>query len=712
MAAFAGPSALCEATRMTATPSLQDLGAANATADVVVPLSGVRADAASGDDATNSLAFNDSELSPNESGAEHLMPNFVINTILDMVSSAEEELAACRLGSYPGTGRSSRCRACNFGSAAPAMCLDCSERLCADCVHAHQRVKLTKEHRIRWSTPEEQEDRPSDKDTPSDVIREERFAHCRQHEGERGIENVRAATTQVDKRMQVTYSEVKVITFQHKKALEEREVVLLQKVEKIRQMKVAALREQCAELQQHLARLEAGTLATQRLIAQSSDVDLLEARKRMLNQVRELKALDRLGRLVPCEDDRVSFTAPDSALSNALRFMGRVSSGACALLSVVNGLGIKNAVRGIQAIFNVTVNDHGGEVHNSGSDSLSVTVSEPGGTLCLVQVTDKSDGTYSVRYWPRVEGIHRVTVMLRPNKPLVGSPFSVSVREERNYRGIMFPSVIFGGEGDAEGKLCRPWGICIDYDGRIIVADRSNNRIQVFKSNGIFLFMFGTGGCRHGQFDRPAGVACDEDNRIIIADKDNHRVQIFSPRGHFLLAFGERGSNNGHFCYPWDVAACPGTGVIAVSDTRNHRVQIFRPDGVFLNKYYLDAPFWIHFDSPRGVAFDSNGALFVTDFNTHRLYVVRERCQTVHYVGSEGSMPGLFLRPQGVAVDAEGRILVADSRNNRIQVFWPSGVFICQFGCPGQMDRPSGIAVSPSGEVVVVDFGHNRILIF
>ena len=117
--------------------------------------------------------------------------------------------------------------------------------------------------------------------------------------------------------------------------------------------------------------------------------------------------------------------------------------------------------------------------------------------------------------------------------------------------------------------MCRPWGVCCDKNGNIIVADRSNNRIQIFDNNGKFVHKFGSAGSRNGQFDRPAGVTCDnERGTIIVADKDNHRIQVFTQDGNFELKFGEKGSKNGQFSYPWDVAV-NSEGNILVSDTRN-----------------------------------------------------------------------------------------------------------------------------------------------
>lgn len=84
--------------------------------------------------------------------------------------------------------------------------------------------------------------------------------------------------------------------------------------------------------------------------------------------------------------------------------------------------------------------------------------------------------------------------------PIRGSPFTLIVRRGRDYTSIgASPILTFGGEGTGDGQLCRPWGVCCDKLGRIIVADRSNSRVQVFDQEGKFLFKFGSPGSRNGQ---------------------------------------------------------------------------------------------------------------------------------------------------------------------------------------------------------------------
>jgi len=52
------------------------------------------------------------------------------------------------------------------------------------------------------------------------------------------------------------------------------------------------------------------------------------------------------------------------------------------------------------------------------------------------------------------------------------------------------------------------------------------------------LFEIGEKGTGDGQFMNPAGIAIDSNGRFIVADTGNHRVQIFDSTGKFLDKFG------------------------------------------------------------------------------------------------------------------------------------------------------------------------------
>lgn len=81
------------------------------------------------------------------------------------------------------------------------------------------------------------------------------------------------------------------------------------------------------------------------------------------------------------------------------------------------------------------------------------------------------------------------------------------------------------GENNSD-NLCRPWGLICDNEGNIIISDRSNNRIQIYREDGTLVRKFGSYGNGPCQFNRPAGIAVDARRRLIVVDKDNHRVQV------------------------------------------------------------------------------------------------------------------------------------------------------------------------------------------
>lgn len=75
-------------------------------------------------------------------------------------------------------------------------------------------------------------------------------------------------------------------------------------------------------------------------------------------------------------------------------------------------------------------------------------------------------------------GVYTVSIQVR-GRHITGSPLKAKVRKRRNYFSIGASEKQLCRDGEKEGQLCRPWGICCDLEGHIVVADRSNNRIQV-----------------------------------------------------------------------------------------------------------------------------------------------------------------------------------------------------------------------------------------
>ena len=60
-----------------------------------------------------------------------------------------------------------------------------------------------------------------------------------------------------------------------------------------------------------------------------------------------------------------------------------------------------------------------------------------------------------------------------------------------------------------------------------MVCDAVNHRIQVFDLSVEFVAKFGTKGSGIGEFDRPVSVAVLSDGKIVVSDLGNGRIQIF-----------------------------------------------------------------------------------------------------------------------------------------------------------------------------------------
>ena len=86
-----------------------------------------------------------------------------------------------------------------------------------------------------------------------------------------------------------------------------------------------------------------------------------------------------------------------------------------------------------------------------------------------------------------------------------------------------------GVAGDDETHFGRPQDVAFLADGSIFVADGlDNSRIVKFDAEGNFLKTWGEKGNGRGQFDAVHAVATDRVGNIYVADRNNDRVQVFN----------------------------------------------------------------------------------------------------------------------------------------------------------------------------------------
>lgn len=145
---------------------------------------------------------------------------------------------------------------------------------------------------------------------------------------------------------------------------------------------------------------------------------------------------------------------------------------------------------------------------------------------------------------------------------------------------------VWGSYGTGNGQFNMPTYITCDSKNNIYVVDRNNCRVQKFSSNGTFLGKWGTNngtplstnpldnwGTNEGELFLPVGIACDANDRIYVTDSSNNRVNVYQSNGTFIESFGYFSGNSDGFFSPQGIA-CYGNKVY-ITDALLNRISIF-----------------------------------------------------------------------------------------------------------------------------------------
>ncbi len=80
-----------------------------------------------------------------------------------------------------------------------------------------------------------------------------------------------------------------------------------------------------------------------------------------------------------------------------------------------------------------------------------------------------------------------------------------------------------------------PADICVAPSGDLFVADGyGNSSVHRFAADGSHITSFGSPGSGPGQFRVPHSIRVSHDGRVYVADRENNRVQVFTGDGTFL----------------------------------------------------------------------------------------------------------------------------------------------------------------------------------
>jgi DNA-binding beta-propeller fold protein YncE len=91
----------------------------------------------------------------------------------------------------------------------------------------------------------------------------------------------------------------------------------------------------------------------------------------------------------------------------------------------------------------------------------------------------------------------------------------------------------WGEPGTAPGQFNLPHGVWIDRRGRVLVADRENDRVQVFDQSGKLLSVWAT------ELIGPAFFYVDDDDVVYIPEHNGGRISILTLDGERLSRWGD-----------------------------------------------------------------------------------------------------------------------------------------------------------------------------
>ncbi len=305
----------------------------------------------------------------------------------------------------------------------------------------------------------------------------------------------------------------------------------------------------------------------------------------------------------------------------------------------------------------------------------------------------------------------------------------------------------YSGDGGAatSARLNAPIGVAVDGSGNLYIADRNNHRIRkVTASTGNISTVAGSGtqgssgdgaAATAAQISRPRGVAVDGSGNLYIANQDNNSIRKVDASTSNISTVAGRATSDGaaataaQLNFPYDAAA-DGSGNLYIADAGSHSIRkvdastgnISTAAGNGTAGYSGDgaAATAAQINSPRGVAVDGSGNLYIADHSNGRIRKVDASTGNISTVPVGG---GEISRPRGMAVDGSGNLYIAESWYHSIRrVDASTGAVSTVAGTGTQgyngdevaattarLRSPIDVAVDGSGNLYIADTLNHRI---
>ncbi|PCH67244.1 MAG: hypothetical protein COC01_06190, partial [Bacteroidetes bacterium] len=313
-----------------------------------------------------------------------------------------------------------------------------------------------------------------------------------------------------------------------------------------------------------------------------------------------------------------------------------------------------------------------------------------------------------------------------------------------------------GGPADS-AQLYYPYGVEVDAQGNVYIADRGNQRIRKIDTAGIITTIAGTGtlgysgdgsAATSAQIYFPYGIEVDAQGNVYIADQYNHGIRridtagiITTITGTGTLGYSGDGgaATSAQLNYPSGVEV-DAQGNVYIADYSNHRIRRIDTAGIIITiagtgtgGYSGDggAATSTQLNYPSGVEVDAQGNVYVADLSNQRIRKIDTAgiITTIAGTGTQGysgdggaATLAQLSSPAGVEVDAQGNVYIADQGNQRMRKIDTAGIIttIAGTGTAGysgdggaatsaHLFQLTGVEVDAQGNVYIADQGNNRI---
>ena len=219
------------------------------------------------------------------------------------------------------------------------------------------------------------------------------------------------------------------------------------------------------------------------------------------------------------------------------------------------------------------------------------------------------------------------------------------------------------------------------------------------------LLTWGKKGDAPGDFYSPIGIAINNKDEVYVTDLNNARLQKFSANGKYLGGFDlPRDTPERKSCQAGGIAV-DSNGLIYLTFMQQHRVGVYTDDGKLVREWGKRGTGDGEFNQPGGIVLTSGGVVYVADQCNHRIQKFTKDGKFLGKWGEHGEKPGQFGGPDSpgsrfagphfLALDRKGRIYTTEGVYGRVQQFFADGKPLSAWGDKGT--QPGGFGGLQTG---------------